>query len=193
MGSWGVSMKGAILAGGKSHRMGRDKALVEVDGSTLLGVGYRALVEAGVSQPIVVGGDGDAYRGVITDLVTVDDDHPGEGPLGGIITALRRVPPGDEVIVILACDLSGVCAESVLAVARALDLQPRAQVAVVRHHGHLEPLHSAWRRSALLDLEAVFAKGVRAVHEALDILEVTVVTGLKDAWLKNVNTQRDLP
>ena len=74
-------MGGAVLAGGSSRRMGRDKAFLKVDGTPLVssvaGV-LDAVVDAGV---VVVGGDVDGIRNL--GLRNVPDLHPGHGPLGG--------------------------------------------------------------------------------------------------------------
>lgn len=177
--------------------MGADKALVEIEGTPLLVVAHQALVGAGASRRIVIGGDEASYRSVIPGLVTVPDEYPGEGPLGGIITALRHVSQeqalqADARVVILACDLPGVCASSVAAVLGVMDSHPRAQVCVAAQRGRLEPLHAVWRSSALPQVEAAFGAGERAVHAVIESIEAVVVEGLDDAWLRNVNSPDDL-
>lgn len=183
---------GAILVGGASNRMGTDKALVEVAGKPLIAIVNQALLDAGVSTRMAVGGDATAYRRCVPDLLTVPDDYPREGPLGGIITALRMAPSNDAKMVILACDLPGVCRESVLAVLAVLDANPGAQVGVATQKGQLEPLHAVWRRSALSEIEAAFASGERAVHTVLENLVTVVVDDLDPTWLRNVNSPKDL-
>lgn len=69
-----------ILAGGKSQRMGTDKALLTIAGETLLARTVRLLHEAGYEKISVVG------RAPILDLESetvhfIADGHPGEGPL----------------------------------------------------------------------------------------------------------------
>lgn len=184
-------IQGAILTGGASRRMGDDKALLRVGSSTLLGISFQALVDAGVSNPLVVGGDLERYRASIGHLQGLEDAYPGEGPLGGVITVLRRLSE-DEVVVVLACDLPGVCAESVGSVVEGLMSNPRAAVALPVNDGRMEPLHAAWRASALPVLEGLFADGIRSMHSALQALELELVTGLDQSWLRNANTREDL-
>src|SRR5579862_3772381 len=90
---------GFVLAGGKSSRMGRDKALLEIDGESLLARAAR-LVRAVLNEPVVIGfTSGHETQG----LKIVADDFPGYGPLGGIATALHiSTTPWNLVI---ACDL----------------------------------------------------------------------------------------
>ena len=51
----GLSFTGVVLAGGRSSRMGRDKALLEIDGCTLLDRAVALLHEAGAATVIVSG------------------------------------------------------------------------------------------------------------------------------------------
>ena len=77
---------GFVLAGGKSSRMGRDKALVEFRGQPLVAHALRILHEAGLPAAIAGSQPGlDAYAPVIADL------RPGLGPLGGICAALASI------------------------------------------------------------------------------------------------------
>ncbi len=192
---------GAVLAGGASSRMGTDKALVEVGGIPMLAIGLRALVGGGASRVLVVGGDAQAYRTALPDVadvanvIAVPDDHPGDGPLGGVITALRQVPEvqKESMMVVLACDLPGVCASSVAAIVAAMKSNPTAQACVASQRGRMEPLHAVWRRSVLGRVEEAFASGERAVHRVLENIDAVVVEGLDESWLRNVNSPEELP
>ena len=75
---------GFLLAGGRSSRMGADKALLDFHGRSLL---ERVAGElAAVCSPVaIVGGN----RG-LPGLTLIADDVAGLGPAGGILTALRR-------------------------------------------------------------------------------------------------------
>jgi molybdopterin-guanine dinucleotide biosynthesis protein A len=92
-------ISGFILAGGESSRMGRDKALLELDGVPLV-VRTARLVESVAGVPTVIGNP-EAYRSL--GLRAIGDDWPGAGPLGGIATALRASSAPWNLVV--ACDL----------------------------------------------------------------------------------------
>ena len=79
---------GAVLCGGRSRRFGRDKATYLHNGTPLARISLRALREAGASEVFSIGGDADALSDM--GFSAVPDDYPGEGPLGGIICALRQ-------------------------------------------------------------------------------------------------------
>lgn len=156
-----MRFSGAVLAGGASTRMGTDKAV-------LFGERVVAALEAAGAAEV---------------LVIREDDRPGNGPLGGIATALRLA--ADDVVVILACDLPNAHPRGIRALVEALG---DAQVAMPPG----EPLHAAWHRSAAAEVEAAIDRGTLAVKAALDHLRVVEVGGLDPAWLANVNTLGDL-
>src|SRR5205085_1408893 len=62
-----------------------------------------ALRAAGADPVVAIGGDEPALRAL--GLTVVADAHPGEGPLGGIITALEALGERAELVAVLACDL----------------------------------------------------------------------------------------
>jgi molybdopterin-guanine dinucleotide biosynthesis protein A len=85
---------GAVLCGGAS-RMGVDKATIPVDGVAMARRVADALAAAGCSPVSAIGGD-PAELGRLG-LDTVIDRYPGDGPLGGILTALAVQAPAAVV------------------------------------------------------------------------------------------------
>lgn len=166
--------------------MGRDKALLPYEGAPLALRPVAALREAGAAPVVAVGGDLEGLRAAGLDAVP--DPHQGDGPLGGIATALAVLPDAAAVVV-LACDLPDVTAEGVRAVLAGL---PGHDVAVPSVGGRLEPLHGAWRPSVLPVLSSCLAAGERSVRDALARLDVAVVEGLDPRWLRNLNSPMDL-
>jgi molybdopterin-guanine dinucleotide biosynthesis protein A len=168
--------------------MGRDKALVEVRGVPLVAVVAGALRAAGADPVVAVGGDEPALRRL--GLEVVPDDHPGEGPLGGLLTALRRAPT--PVVAVLACDLPSARAAAVAAVVGALAGRAGAEVAMPVVDGRRAFVHAAWRRSTASRLEAAFAAGERSLAGAVAGLQVLEVEGLDPVWLSDVDVPGDL-
>jgi molybdopterin-guanine dinucleotide biosynthesis protein A len=88
-----------VLAGGKSSRMGRDKALLEIAGEPLIARSVRLAASVASNVKVVGGADRLAGRG----LEILTDEIPNAGPLAGIATALNATSCDWNLI--LACDL----------------------------------------------------------------------------------------
>jgi molybdopterin-guanine dinucleotide biosynthesis protein A len=178
------SAAGAVLTGGASRRMGRDKATLPVDGRAMGERVADALRSAGLSPVFCVGGSG--LPGL--ELVA-DPGLAGRGPMSGILGALgRAAASGASIVVVLACDLPGASAVGIGAVLAALHAAPDSLVAVPVLDGRIEPLHAAWRVEAL----DIIAPDEPAVHRVIASLPHVEVGGLDPAWLRNVNRPEDL-
>lgn len=178
---------GIVLTGGASRRMGTDKAFVSFRGRPLAVVARDALLRAGATEVVAVGGDLDRLaalrlRGVI-------DDHPGEGPLGGLLTGLRAV--STPVAVVLSCDLVAVDAGVVRRLLRAL-VDSDADVVVPVGDGGPQLLVAAWRVRARDALAAAFDAGERAPRRAIATLRVHELRGLPPAALVDVDSRAEL-
>ena len=181
---------GAVLTGGASTRMGRDKALVEVDGRPLALIVATALRAAGATRVVAVGGDERHLRRL--GLEVVRDDDPGAGPLGGVLTAMRATQTSH--LVVLACDLPGARPEAVARVRGALVAAPGAAVAWPAEGGHPQVLHAAWDVGrALPVLAAAFSAGERSLRRAAAGLPRAVVAGIPASSLGDVDRPEDLP
>ncbi|MDG1786931.1 MAG: molybdenum cofactor guanylyltransferase, partial [Ilumatobacter sp.] len=112
---------GAILAGGASRRMGRTKALIDVDGVPMAQCVARALAAGGCKDIALVGGS--PLELAALELPVVADGVPGEGPLGGIISALGHFTEVSHVLV-AACDLPLLDAGTVRNLLRAAQANP---------------------------------------------------------------------
>lgn len=90
---------GVILVGGKSRRMGRDKAFLEIEGKPLF-QRVLELFQESFSRVVLVGGAPERFAAY--DLPLLPDIYPGS-PLGGIYTALSQVETGH--IFVSSCDI----------------------------------------------------------------------------------------
>jgi molybdopterin-guanine dinucleotide biosynthesis protein A len=184
--SGGSRLGGAILAGGASRRMGTDKALITTDGMTLVEQAASALADAGAAPVVVVGGNQAAIEAL--GLPFAPDRWPGEGPLGGIITALRHVE--SDLVAVLSCDLTDASPIAVNSVVGALGT---ADVSVPVVDGRSQWLHAVWRRTALDTLEAAFASGIRAPKDAMSTLRVAQLLDGDPCWFHDADRPEDLP
>jgi molybdopterin-guanine dinucleotide biosynthesis protein A len=159
--------------------MGRDKARLLFHGVPLAEAVARE-VEKAVGSVTLVGHP---------ELSAIPDRYPGEGPLGGILTALHHSTSDWNLIV--ACDMPEISA-AFLANLRDRAEQSGAQIVLpYGPDGLPEPLCAAWNRRALPALEAAFARGVRKVTAALEGLPVARLDVAEVAVFQNVNTPED--
>jgi molybdopterin-guanine dinucleotide biosynthesis protein A len=173
----------AVLTGGRSRRMGRDKAFVTIDGEPMVRRVVRALRAAGAVEVVAVGGD---EAGLLAEDLDrfLPDLHPGDGPLGGVLVALSAAPV--SIVVVVACDMPDLTAAAVQAVVAALVADPSSVVAVA------QPLCAAWRAAlAVATLRPAFAAGERTLAAAIDLLPHVAVL-VDPAALRNVNRPGDL-
>lgn len=132
---------GAVLAGGRSSRLGRDKALLEVGGETLLARAVRTL--ASVCDEVIVVGPAER-RAAVPGVRVVPDERPGAGPLGGIATALRAT--GAERLLVVATDMPLLNPALLRYV---IDLSPGYDVTIPRVEGRTQQLHAVYGRDCL--------------------------------------------
>ena len=170
--------------------MGRTKALIEVEGRPMARWVIAALEGVGCVEITAIGGDPDELAAL--DVTVVADDHPGEGPLGGIATALRSSAsrPGADVLVV-ACDLPFVGPDDLERLVASGAAHHDADV-IVAWTTRREPGCALWRPSSHEAVRAAFDGGERAVHRVLEVLRVVDVD-LPVSSLRNINAPGDVP
>ena len=148
---------GVVLAGGQSRRMGTDKALLELDGVSLVERAGRRL--AAICSQVVLA---DGGRGAIDGLQSVADG-PGQGPVAGILGAAAAFP--DAALLILACDLPRVP----ISLLGELASPTPHDWTVPRWQRRLEPLCALYRSAALAALRRQVGNGVLAPHRLVEL------------------------
>lgn len=175
-----MTVQGFVQAGGGSTRFGTDKALVQLAGKTLLKRTGELLQSVCNSVTIVAppGRYADAPWPVL------EDRWPGEGPLGGILTALlnlndSREPAGSQrydgtAALIVSCDMPFLTKEF-LRYLRECTVCTSALIVAPRSANGLEPLCACWNARCVGGVESAFASGVRKVTEAMKRLPMEVL------------------
>jgi molybdopterin-guanine dinucleotide biosynthesis protein A len=126
----------AVLAGGASRRMGRDKATMPVGGVELAATVLAAA--ARVAAPVVlVAPEGHPARRLAGRVVT----DPAQGPLAALAAALEALDASE--VLVLAGDHPGLRVELL---AHLLALAPRGEAVACRRGPRVEPLVAVYRR-----------------------------------------------
>jgi molybdopterin-guanine dinucleotide biosynthesis protein A len=180
-----VSRAGYVLVGGRSTRMGRDKALLRYRGGCLVESVAAAVASAAGGVTLI--GNPAIYTHL--GFPVIPDRFPGEGPLTGILTALAHSTADWNLVV--ACDMPEV---TVATLSRLLDAagEQAADVLVpAGPSGLLEPLCAVYHRRSYPALQAAFDKGVRKVTAAFEGMKTVVFHVTEAASFHNVNTPDD--
>jgi len=182
----------SILAGGKSTRMGADKAFVEFQGRTLLA---RSLELArSVSADVRIVGSRDKFA---LFAPVVEDEFRDCGPLGGIHAALRASQA--DINLILAVDmpfLSRAFLEYLIEQARGA---PDAIVVVPRCDGGSQPLCAIYRREFAAAAENALRAGQNKIDLLFEMVHTRVIAqselesaGFTSNMFRNLNTPEEL-
>ena len=181
-----------VLAGGRSTRMGTDKAFVLLEGRTMLA---RALDLAhSLTSDVRIVGDASKFASLAS---VVEDLFPGCGPLAGIHTALRSSL--SDLNLILAVDMPFVRPALLQYILGRAKTSVRAMVTVPRTSRGWQPLCAIYRR----DFAAIAEKALRAGNYKIDALfdeaDVQVISeselqsaGFSPDLFLNLNTPDDL-
>jgi len=200
-----ASVAGFVLAGGRSSRMGRDKALVELDGRTLVSLAVEKLQSAGLSAAIA--GARSELAGIAH---VIADETPDQGPLGGICTALAATAA--ELAVFIPVDLPLLPASLLSYMVRRAQING-ASVTLASLNGFAETFPAILRTGLLPllreELESgrrgcfsAFAAAAERLDERVNVvpIEMLLQTGQVEdqpaapayRWFLNVNTPEDV-
>lgn len=185
---------GAVLAGGYSRRMGRDKALLILpdDPRPLLVRALDALRAAGCGPLWVsVRELPSPYDALLAEHVVraVADLRPGEGPLAALealLAAFAEPATSPDWLLVVACDMPRLDPSLLRALCAAR--APEVDAVVPRVDGRAQPLHALYHRRALTSVRAALDAGRLAATRLLDDLTVRWLD-LPDATsFTNLNT-----
>ena len=182
----------SILAGGKSTRMGTDKAFIMLDGHTLLD---RALdLARTVTSSVTIVGEAAKYGRFAP---VVEDIFPGCGPLAGIHTALKF--SSKDLNLILAVDLPFVTHDLLDYLLNRAAAFPARLITTPRTRQGWQPLCAVYRREFGGFAEEALAKGRYKIDALFEPARTLVVSeeelqacGFSSRLFRNLNTPQDL-
>jgi len=161
------SVEIAILAGGKSSRMGSDKAWLSFGSETLLERMVRRL-RAGFPHIAIVKAAGQPIPDVQCPIL--EDLLPERGPIGGLYTALKNLE--GEKCLIVSCDLPFVCPHFLRHLA---EMPLEGDAIVPEWAGWLQPLQAIYGKTALPMVDSQIRAGRLQMRELLGWLKVRIV------------------
>ncbi len=184
------SFSGVVLAGGRSRRMGCDKAFLSMDGIPLVQRQAALLQSVGCDEVIISGKSGVDYG--IPEARVVFDPVENAGPLAGLVAALSAAR--HERVLVLAVDLPHVTAVFLQRLLAANDVRH----CTVPHGNHgYEPLVACYPRTFLDVAHDALTRGAYSLQTLLSAAESRgLVTRLPrepgdEGVLTNWNTPED--
>jgi molybdopterin-guanine dinucleotide biosynthesis protein A len=170
-------MAGVILSGGKSLRMGQDKAFIEIAGLPMIERILRVLGDL-FEETLVVANQTDPYRRLDTSVYT--DAIPGRGALGGLYTGLLF--SSFDTAFCVGCDMPFLSPSLISYLADGL-----------------QPLHAVYSKTCLGAIRRVIDENKEKIIDIYPLVNVKVIpesdfsflAGWKESFL-NVNTPEDL-
>jgi molybdopterin-guanine dinucleotide biosynthesis protein A len=173
-----------VLAGGLSSRMGRDKAMLEIDGTTLIERIVRQLKPLFSEILISARGPNDyAFLG----LRVVPDKSPGQGPLMAIASALEA--SSNDLNFVVSCDIPDLPEDLIATLLREAINGDGA--VPVRERWFYEPLFAAYRKSMVTAANQALARGQRRVVDMYQNRAIREIHLESDWEIKNLNTADD--
>jgi molybdopterin-guanine dinucleotide biosynthesis protein A len=186
-----IGVTAFILAGGKSSRMGSDKAFLPLGGETLLAKALK--VARSVTEEVRIVGDAEKFSGFGR---VVEDVYRDQGPMGGIHAALSG--SSTDLNLILAIDLPFVEA-NLLRYLLSRARESGAMVTLPRAAQYLQPLCAIYQRAFSVVAEESLRNGKNKIDSLFAKVQTCVIEeeelvrgGFSPAIFRNLNTPDDL-
>lgn len=186
---------GVTLAGGKSARMGFDKAGIELAGRSLIQRGVEEL-EACCGEVAISVRSEESYP--IPSVWQIEDRRPGLGPLAGLEAVLEQDRLGGRSVFLLACDLPYVDREVIAYVLGRAEEMRSASAVVPTVAGRRQPLCGLYRPECRETVRRLVVTEKRAMHDLLGAVETAEVDITSDLpfhrpdLFHNLNNPADL-
>ena len=183
-------MNAAILVGGKSSRMGSNKAFLELKGKTFIELQIDLLRE--IFDDIFISANTSSEYEYLN-LSIFKDVYPGKGPLGGIYTSL--INSSSLHTFMLACDMPFIGPELIN---HLKDLTKEYDVVIPKSEKGLEPLHAFYSKKCIDPIKRSLEEDNLRITSFFPHVNVKVVElenlNLSDCFknsIKNLNTRDD--
>lgn len=186
--SKGQALSGFVLAGGRSKRMGSNKALLPLAGHRLVDRAVE-LLEPHVAETFVVGSPKTfpAFH-----VPVIPDEVQQAGPLGGILTGLRHAQ--NERSLVLGVDLPFLTGEIL---ERILALVDESDLLIPKIGEKFEPLCAVYAKSCITHIEGMLMAGRKSIHDLMPRIQVHTLSPQDLGGLEgtdpffNINTRGD--
>ncbi|NOZ45898.1 MAG: molybdenum cofactor guanylyltransferase [Chlorobi bacterium] len=167
-----------ILAGGKSTRMGQNKALMKLNGLPLIQHVYNSLTP--ISSTILISSNSAEYSFLNTEIV--EDKYPGVGPIGGIYSCLKK--SNTILNIVVSCDTPFLSPDFFIYL---LTFSKGFDITIPIHKGITEPIIGIYKKHTYTTFEHFINAGIYSPSKAIKSLKHNYVEISKKQPFYNPN------
>lgn len=182
-----IILNGLVLIGGRSRRMGTDKAFLDYHGQSQLEIGVNLLGDFCADTFISKRADQKVPKRFVS--AVINDEVEGGGPLAGILSAFRTRK--DCAWLVIACDLPYLNKEAVRYLIERRRSEHLATAYRSVYTGDPEPLCAVYEPEIFGILETAFAQGEKCPRRILARQDVFLIDPPDRQWLENINTPQE--
>ena len=190
-----ANITGIVLAGGKSSRLGREKALEKIGGMRLIERVVDTLVP--ISQEVLVVTSKEQVEKISSlDLKarTIVDVYPGKAAFGGIYTGL--VSASTRYGLVVACDMPFLNSDLL---SYLVEIAIGFDIVIPKVGGNIEPLHAVYSGDCLATIKQLLDNNILQMLQLLDLVKTRYVGDdevdkfdSEHLSFLNINTQDDV-
>ncbi|MFZ5945388.1 MAG: molybdenum cofactor guanylyltransferase [Bacillota bacterium] len=174
-----------VLAGGKSSRMGKDKAFLQFSNGTMPEIIVKKAKEYGFKEILLV--TNTKERVVLEDATIIEDYYKGMGPLAGIHAGL--INSFFEFNFVIPCDMPFI---SFNLVEEMLPLTEKCQKVVPKMGTKYQPLAAIYSKKCLSQIEFLLENNITKVIELYSLVNTCFfTTDFNESIFFNINTPED--
>lgn len=173
-----------ILAGGKSSRMGTQKALLNIHGNSLIENTVNSL-KPYFSEIIISANCPQSF--VFLGLPIVEDEIKDQGPLMGIYSSLKS--SSNEINFVIASDIPII---NVNFIKKLLLFSKDFDAVVPANNDKLEPLYAVYSKRVIPVIETVLQTKSRKISDVIKLCNTKILNTNMYSGYENLNTQHDL-
>ncbi|MEQ8171915.1 MAG: molybdenum cofactor guanylyltransferase [Candidatus Eremiobacterota bacterium] len=173
-----------VLAGGKSNRMGTDKALLPIRGTTLIETIINQIKNL-FSEIIISASEKGKYEFLNYRVIT--DERQGEGPLVAILSCIRAST--NRINFVTACDTPDM---NINFIKKLLYEGETFDIVVPKYKdGRYEALLAVYTKNIIPVIEEELQKKSRKISRIFTRCKTRYVEMDNETWYKNLNTMED--
>ncbi len=176
-------VKGLVMAGGKSLRMGEDKGQIQYHGENQVDYLLKEFKRAGIGAYVSCRAEQYLEYNRIT------DKFEGLGPYGAILSAFQTDP--NAAWLVSACDLPEVSANTFKHLVNERDNSKLATCFYNAETGFPDPLITLWEPKSYIRLLEFLGLGFSCPRKVLINSEVNLIQPKSQGLLRNVNTPEE--